>query len=97
MVSQLWVLLGLSHPVLFTYPVWASMVIAQIAHIIGEMILGGLLITKMVRKLTLYQLLPSSWWPWRSQFDTSTVSPNSQWTDPTRRFCLWWVSLNNAM
>jgi hypothetical protein len=64
---------------------------------IGEVILGGLLITKMVTKLTHHQLFPSSWWPWRSQCDTSTVSPNSQQTDPIRRFGPWWVSLNNAI
>lgn len=63
MASQLWVLLELSHPVLSRYLVWASMAATEIAHVIGEVILGGLLITAIVRQLTLYQLFPSSWWP----------------------------------
>lgn len=66
------------------YPVWASMRTTEISSI-SEVILGGLLIVEMVRKLILSQLFLLHG-DLEGLSLIPAVSPDSQPTDPTRDF-----------
>lgn len=69
------------------YSVWASMGTTETSSIIGGVVLGGLLIVEMVRKLILSQLfLLHDGLEGLSSI--LAVSPESQLTDPTRDFFL---------